>query len=218
MKKNRTYLFVGIFFMLGGVALLLANSSPAMPLRITIVSNESLGKDVYDTYCVACHGEKGVGNGPDAYMMKIKPTDFRDGVYEFKSTVGASLPTKNDIVRTLELGVRTTAMLPQLQLNYREMEAVAGYVMHFSSKFRKEKPGGLVPIPLAPKETASMLRDGKKLFESSCSTCHGTNGEGNGPIANTLKDYRGGPIRPANLTERPLMRSNTPREMYRTIG
>lgn len=230
MRFNHTHLAAGIGFALAATSLFLMGSSLSEQSGNAAIrdaayvnakqdggSSYALGKKVYDTYCVACHGENGDGNGRDAHLMKIKPTDFRDGVYEFKSTAGASLPTKGDIVRTLELGVRTTAMLPQLQLSHSEMEAVAGYIMDFSKKFKTEKPGKVVQIPPAPEKTTAMVKAGKTIFDQACAVCHGTNGEGDGPIAATLKDYKGRPIRPANLTQRPLMRSNTPRAMYRTI-
>lgn len=224
MRFNRAYLATGVGFVIAAVSFLLMGSSMQMRsgkmanARGGASSSYALGKKVYFKYCANCHGENGDGNGPDAHLMKIKPADFRTGVYEFKSTPGAELPTKNDIVRTLELGVRTTAMLPQLQLSHGEMEAVAGYIMDFSSKFKKEKAGKPITIHPAPHKTAAMVKAGKKIFDVTCAVCHGKNAEGDGPIAATLKDYRGNPIRPANLTERPLMRANTAKGLYRTIA
>lgn len=213
MRLKRTYISIGAGLAFAAVSLFLTASA----MNPGGQSEYNEGKKVYDTYCVACHGMDGAGNGPDAHRLKIKPTDFKKGVYRFKSTAGTALPTKGDIVRTLELGVRTTAMLPQLQLSHEQMEDVAGYVMHFCPKFRTEGPGKVVPIPHAPAKSAALIKEGKSLF-STCAVCHGTNGEGDGPIAATLKDDNGRPIRPANLTERPLKRANTPDEMYRTIA
>ncbi len=213
MRFNRTSITLGAGVAIAAVSLFLTASS----MNPGGKAENLEGKKIYDTYCVTCHGMDGNGNGPDAHLLKVKPTDFRKGVFRFKSTAGSALPTKGDIVRTLELGVRTTAMLPQLQLSHDQMEDVAGYVMSFCPKFRTEKPGRVVPIPEAPPRTAAMIKEGKSLF-TTCAVCHGTNGAGDGPIAATLKDDNGRPIRPANLTERPLRRSNTPREMYRTIA
>lgn len=181
-------------------------------------SDQALGKKVYDTYCASCHGMNGDGNGPDANLLSVKPCDFRDGVYQFRSTPRGELPTKSDIVYTLEHGVRTTAMLPQLQLNHEEMEAVAGYVMHFSDKFSLEKKPEIVPIPPAPPKTPALIASGKHLFENACAVCHGRNGEGDGPVAGYLKDYKGRPIMPANLTVRPLRQADTPSELYKRIA
>lgn len=35
------------------------------------------GKTAYSTYCVACHGDKGDGNGPAGAMLNPKPRDLR---------------------------------------------------------------------------------------------------------------------------------------------
>jgi cytochrome c oxidase cbb3-type subunit 2 len=181
-------------------------------------SDYALGKKVYDTYCASCHGMNGDGNGPDAVLMSQKPCDFRDGVYQFRSTPRGDLPLKSDIIYTLEHGVRTTAMLPQLQLTHHEMEAVAGYVMSFSDKFKLEPAPTAVMIPAAPAKTDELVQDGRHLFMNACAVCHGTDGEGDGPVAGYLKDYKGRPIMPANLTVRPLRQANTPDELYKRIA
>ena len=75
--------------------------------------NDSLfaGRKIYDEYCAACHGVNGNGKGIDADQMKTKPTDFTSGMYKFKSTPFGTLPTVEDIIRTLKLGVRTRLSL-----------------------------------------------------------------------------------------------------------
>ncbi len=49
-----------------------------------------------------------------------------------------------------------------------------------------------VPVNPVPADAASIAR-GQELFRINCAMCHGPNGEGNGPIANYLKN------KPANL-------------------
>ena len=41
------------------------------------------GREVYATYCVGCHGEKGDGSGPAARFLDPKPRDFRVGRIKF---------------------------------------------------------------------------------------------------------------------------------------
>src|SRR5262245_61935826 len=36
------------------------------------------GQELYGTYCAACHGEKGGGDGPAARYLYPKPRNFRD--------------------------------------------------------------------------------------------------------------------------------------------
>lgn len=215
MRSNRTYLAAGVVIAVAAVSFL----SIGAYMQTKDESPEyALGEKIYNTYCASCHGINGGGNGPDAALLSVKPADFRDGVYQFRSTPRGELPTKSDIVYTLEHGVRTTAMLPQLQLNHNEMEAVAGYIMDFCGRFKTEKPPRVVPVPPAPEKTTALVTEGKQLFENACAVCHGRDGEGDGPVAGYLKDYEGRPIRPANLTVRPLRQANTSTQIYKRIA
>ncbi len=36
------------------------------------------GQTVYKNYCLACHGEKGTGDGPAGGVLNPKPTNFTD--------------------------------------------------------------------------------------------------------------------------------------------
>jgi mono/diheme cytochrome c family protein len=181
-------------------------------------SSDSLneGRQIYDTFCADCHGVNGNGQGQYADLMKIKPTDFRSGKYEFKSTPFGTLPTVNDIVSTLELGVRTTAMIPQWQLNTGQMREVAEYILSFAPK--GQVVGKPIFIPPAPQALNSIIDKGRNLFDTYCSGCHGKDAKGDGPSADKLVNYKGKPIRPANLTVEPLKRANTPDWMYKVIS
>lgn len=174
------------------------------------------GKKIFDQYCIACHGADGKGNGPAAYRLDTKPTDFTTDPFKFKSTPYGTRPTENDLITTLKLGVRTTAMLPQLQLDEQQMYAVAKYILSLSPP--NMKMGESIPIPPAPDKAPLLINNGERIFKTNCARCHGEEGKGDGPLAKMLVDYKQNPIRPANLTERPLKRANTPEGMYRIIS
>ena len=176
----------------------------------------SAGKELYDDYCATCHGINGKGDGPSAAEMKTKPTDFTSGMYEFKSTPYGTLPTKEDIVSTLKLGVRTTAMIPQLQLNEEQMYEVAVYVLSFAPK--SQITGKPIKIPPEPELTAKNISNGEKLFDVNCVSCHGKDLKGDGPNSQKLVNYKGKPILPANLTVIPLKRGNSPEWIYKIIS
>ena len=38
----------------------------------------ALGRQVYQTFCLICHGHEGKGNGPGSEALKTKPADFTD--------------------------------------------------------------------------------------------------------------------------------------------
>ena len=56
------------------------------------------GKALYNIYCIACHGEKGKGDGPASLTIKTKPADHTspkiqkqsDGAIYWKLTEGRS--------------------------------------------------------------------------------------------------------------------------------
>jgi mono/diheme cytochrome c family protein len=184
--------------------------------RVSVSDSLYDGKQIYDEYCASGHGNKGNGEGAYAYEMKIKPTDFTSGMIKFKSTPYGTLPTVEDIVSTLRLGVRTTAMIPQLQLNNVQMHEVAKYVLSFAPK--GEKIGLTINIPPKPGVTNSLVSTGEKLFDVNCISCHGKDAKGDGPSAKKLVDYKGKPILPANLTYKPLKRGNSPEWIYKIIS
>jgi mono/diheme cytochrome c family protein len=41
--------------------------------------NQTEGKNLYSTYCVTCHGDKGKGDGAAAKGLPQKPADHTDG-------------------------------------------------------------------------------------------------------------------------------------------
>ncbi|GBD88276.1 Cbb3-type cytochrome c oxidase subunit FixP [bacterium BMS3Abin03] len=174
------------------------------------------GEDIYNNYCIACHGTNGKGDGSEAYRLNIKPTDFTSGYIKFKSTPYGTKPTIDDIISTLKLGVRTTAMLPQLQLSSSQMDTVASYIISFMPK--DQKRGKPIEISNAPPMNETLLKEGEKLFQTNCVSCHGKDAKGNGLLSKELIDYKKNPIHPPDLTLRPLKRANTTERMYLIIS
>jgi cytochrome c oxidase cbb3-type subunit 2 len=178
-----------------------------------------LGKRIYLQNCAACHGEKGDGKGPEANRLKTKPRDFTTGNYKFRSTPSGSLPTDEDMFRSISQGVRTTSMLAQLHLSESERWAVTEYLKTFSQRFKTQKPSDSVPIPAEPSPTRDLLTSGKRLYaDAGCAECHGAEGRGDGPSAKELKDETGNRINAADLTVRPFKSGSTPQDLYRTLS
>jgi high-affinity iron transporter len=46
---------------------------------------------------------------------------------------------------------------------------------------------GFAADPKPPKKTPELLKQGKKIFEQICATCHGSKGDGKGPAGAALK-------------------------------
>jgi len=175
------------------------------------------GRLVFEQNCAICHGPLGDGRGMAGMMVRTKPRDFRSGMFKFRSTPTGSLPTDEDLFRTISRGLRGTGMVAQDDLPERERRAVVEYLKTFSDRFRAEKPQAPVPIPEAPPRTPELIAKGRDVYQKAeCFKCHGAEGRGDGPSARDLKDDWGYPSQSADLT-RPLKRGSTAEAIYRTV-
>ena len=109
----------------------------------------TLGAEVHRARCTPCHGVGGDGRGPHAIRLRVPPRDFTTGVYELRSTPSGSLPTDQDLFRTVSRGLRGTAMIPWTFLPEEERWAVLEHLKSFSPRFAREPPGEPVAIPPA---------------------------------------------------------------------
>ena len=106
-------------------------------------------KRVYETQCAGCHGEQGNGKGAAADMLIVKPRDFTKGLYKFRSTPNGTLPTDDDLYRTITKGVNRTSMPEWSLLPERERHAVVEYVKSFYPQW--DERGALIGIGLIEK-------------------------------------------------------------------
>lgn len=209
------YRTAGLLFLFQGVALAIGLATAQARMEETLVQ----GRAVYQANCAVCHGLRGDGQGQAAHMFRVQPRDFRQGIFKFRSTPSGSLPTDDDLLRTVWQGIRWTAMVGRDDLGPSDLEAVIQYLKSFSSRFEKEKPLAPVSVPPPPKKSAALVAEGRRLYrEAQCAACHGESGRGDGPSAKKLKDDWGQPIRPSDLTWRPLKRGSEIRGIYLTLA
>jgi cytochrome c oxidase cbb3-type subunit I/II len=179
----------------------------------------ALGREVYQTRCVGCHGVKGDGNGVAATFLSPRPRDFTVGVFKFRTTPSGSLPTDGDLFRTVTRGVRWTAMPTWHELPDKERLAVVAFIKTFSPRWKDEMPEPLLLIGDPPKATPELVARGKDLYvKAKCFQCHGPGGKGDGPSAAELKDLAGFPIRPADFTRGQFKGGSNVRDIYRTMS
>jgi mono/diheme cytochrome c family protein len=161
-----------------------------------------LGKAVYESKCALCHGQDGKGNGPAASTLNPRPRDFTSGKYKIRTTSFGSIPTDEDISRSILQGLHGTPMPDWAPfLRGDTLNAVVAYVKSFSPRFLTEKP---VPLPLTSSipATPAGLAAGKATYEKlQCGSCHGADGAGTGAVTSNLVDDWGRPVPAANLTE-----------------
>lgn len=178
----------------------------------------ALGKDIYEDNCADCHGLSGKGDGKEAHRLKQKPQDFTSGTFKFRSTPTGSLPTDEDIYRSITEGIRGTAMLGQIHLSEKKRRLLVDYIKTFSSNFSEDIPQPEIAITAPHEKTDSLIAYGKWLYEEAgCWNCHGNSGIGDGPSADTLRNVDNNPVVMPDLTLRPLKRANSNEELYRTL-
>jgi mono/diheme cytochrome c family protein len=93
------------------------------------------GSRVYRQQCLHCHGLTGNGRGPTAPWINPHPRDFRLGRFKFTSSSqdeGDRKPRREDLLRTLRMGIEGSAMPAFGILPEDDLEAMVSYVTHLS--------------------------------------------------------------------------------------
>jgi mono/diheme cytochrome c family protein len=160
----------------------------------------SAGKMDYRRYCAGCHGDLGDGQGENAQWLDPKPRDFTIAQFKCRSTPTGTLPTDEDLFNTIARGLDNSNM-PQWNTFTKQQRAdLVAYIKHFSPKWKSEKSGSPIQVPPEPEVTADRIKAGQALFKRlECWKCHGVEGRGNGPSADTLTDDLNRPIKPFNF-------------------
>jgi high-affinity iron transporter len=83
--------------------------------------DKALGAQVYQQYCVACHGANGAGDGPQAKGLDPKPVNFLDGERAGQRSLFS-------LYNVVSLGVNGTSMAAFSQLSDEQRWAVAFHV------------------------------------------------------------------------------------------
>lgn len=124
------------------------------------------GKQLYDTLCWTCHGMYGRGDGPLARNLPIKPADF---------TLPATLESRSDdaLVKRLrampEPGEHTPMVMGRV-LSESALRDTLAYVRTL------HVPGKHVSVAA-----------GRDIYNGVCWSCHGRDGDGKGPAAESLE-------------------------------
>ncbi len=178
-----------------------------------------MGKVIYETRCVFCHGLNGDGKGENSSELQTKPRDFTLGVYKFRSTPTGDLPTDEDIFKTISRGLHGTAMLPWSGLTTDQKWSVAYYIKTFSDAFEDDEIPEIVKVPKPNKSSMDYIKQGKMIYQKAkCWECHGKEGYGDGTNADQLKDDWQQPIRPTNFRQQIPKRGLEIEDIYLTIA
>ncbi|KAF0175096.1 MAG: hypothetical protein FD161_3408 [Limisphaerales bacterium] len=183
-----------------------------------------MGRYVYERNCLVCHGRWGDGDGEMAKGMIPKPRKFSAGIFKYRTTPAGTLPTDDDLIRTVRGGRANTSMPYFTQLSDREVRAVIEFIKFFSPKWRRpENFAAPVKLPEPPAwldkeaEAATRAAPGKATFALACASCHGEHGDGKGPALAELKDAWGDPAYPADLRLPAFRNGRAPADIFRVL-
>jgi len=106
-------------------------------------ANLAAGSKLYRRHCLQCHGLTGDGRGPVGPWLQPHPRDYRQGLFKFISSdpeadtpIGkleqARKPRRDDLHRTLVVGVDGTSMPSFALLSDEELNNLISYIMHLS--------------------------------------------------------------------------------------
>jgi mono/diheme cytochrome c family protein len=140
--------------------------------QLPALSIASLGPtESFDFYCAPCHGRSGAGDGSVAAALRTPPADLRT----LAERSGGEFPRER--VREYIIGTgRAVAAhgsgdMPIWGPAFRALDA--------SDTRAQVRIDGLVDHI----ESLQVAQNGAQLFREHCASCHGTSGQGNGPLA-----------------------------------
>lgn len=176
------------------------------------------GRTIYAARCALCHGEQGDGRGTVADKLRVRPTDFTKAVYKLRSTPSGTLPTDADLFTAVTRGVHGTPMRPWQQLEEKDRWAVVFHLKTFSPRFREERPGRPIRVPLAPRETEDLRDHGERLYiKYRCGACHGDAGAGDGPAREAYRARGNRDVRIRDFTRGRFIRGAEMEDLYLTL-
>ncbi len=162
------------------------------------------GAAIYRDHCSYCHGYTGNGDGPAAAALYPKPRDFTTGIYKYRSTPSGSMPTNEDLIKIIKLGLPGTWM-PGWERLLSDDQIL--YIVSYIKSLIDEEIEWQTGVPMSPGTLPDLSKsdkaDGEALYLIlECWKCHGLNGGGKGPSSNTLKDNKERKITPTVLTDK----------------
>jgi len=182
----------------------------------SITGSATRGAEHYRRYCVGCHGDAGDGQGENAMWLTPKPRDFTAAVFECRSTPTGTLPTDDDLYRSVTRGLVTTNMPSWLPLTSQARVDAIAYIKTFSPRWKTQKAGTPIVVPPETTDDIESILRGRGVFQKmQCWQCHGPAGHGDGPAASTLVDSKDNPIRPYNFSSGSRFKcGSTNRDLY----
>ncbi len=135
--------------------------------HVEYVPNPLVGRRLYRSYCLVCHGVNGRTIGPVAHKLKLEPSDLSTEKYQSK--------TVEVLAAIIEgYGRKPESNMPAwgLELLNKELRDIAAYLKMLTVKDLRYQGNA---------------RRGRSIFKASCISCHGKFGTGKGILAPLFK-------------------------------
>ncbi len=166
---------VRILVALAGVIAVAAWTWPAPPSTPRSLP----GWQLYDRFCVACHGSDGDGLGPAAPYTWGRPRSFVAADYKWRSSPIGEPPTDDDLRTTIQFGAPGTSM-HAFALAPPQIDQLVDVVKAFAPA-RVSANTARISVGAPP---ATNAENGAALWSRfGCASCHGEGGKGDGPAA-----------------------------------
>jgi mono/diheme cytochrome c family protein len=142
------------------------------------------GEQLYVRHCAVCHGDKGSGAVWTQSSLNPPPRDFTASLRDEL--------TRERMITSVTYGRPGTAMMPfRTRLSEEEIATVVDYIrasfLGTAVPQPEQTPLARVdmtlPFPNGLRGDAGM---GKRFFDNNCFTCHGKEGNGEGPRSSFL--------------------------------
>lgn len=150
------------------------------------------GEKIYNQTCLSCHGADGSGNHLVSFIVNPR-------------SLTKTILTEEQSYKIVKYGAHVMGAAADIMPSFKsvlqesELRAVTYYMYEkFNPQAEKRihelyTQSDVIPV----NKQATMLHQGKKIYNRNCSGCHGLNGKGNGEATKTPKVS----IYPYNLTK-----------------
>lgn len=175
----------------------------------------AVGQTLYLANCAMCHGAWGLGDGPLATQLQKDA-----GVMAAHLNDRARLDSlgREQLVGVIERGGAHTGrsnLMPAWaeRLSSEEIGTIADFVMALPELHREIPPATMARYLEAPPGATA---EGRRLFVTMCTSCHGSSGRGDGRFADSM--FVRNQVRPRDLTDSLYFSRMNDKELFATIS
>ena len=216
---------ISAFLMFGLVAVLATcqkrTEPPASASSVTMtpgsVSTATIdpGQRTFLTHCAMCHGLWGGGDGLLAAEL-LREAHVKPAMLNNRERMNQL--SRDELIRVIERGGghtgRSNLMPPwQGRLDPQTIASVADFVKQLPDLNPGTPPATVEAFLAAPPGSTP---EGRKLFVVYCAMCHGPQGHGDGPLADTL--FARNRIRPRDLTDSIYFEAKSDSEVFALVS